>query len=293
MRPADSQSKADTPPDTNVPPNPDSRPSSDSQSGSEPRPTGLPLPRLDPVDMVGKVFETGRQAAKAVDDVGQKMLPLDDAQEREIGREAHAMILRNHRYIESASMRKRIEELAAPVIALCRRKNVNYTFTVIDDPKVNAFSHVGGYIYVHTGLLKLAQDDPELQFVLAHESGHVDQGDCTHALVYAARISRWTYAAVGPLAQFAYHLIALGYNEEFEFAADEYAFRDLLKIGRSREEALEFPRDFAKYVAATGLEKGRQKPATAPEAVVQEIENHVRSHPPAVERLRRLENMRS
>ena len=75
-------------------------------------------------------------------------------------------------------------------------------------------------------------------------------------MTYAAHVSKWTHAAVGQLAQAAYHLIALGYNEDFEFDADEYAFRGLLRKGRSRDQALAFPRHFAKYVLEKGWKTG-------------------------------------
>ena len=98
-----------------------------------------------------------------------------------------------------------------------------------------------------------------------------------------------THDVVGKLANVAYHLIALGYSEDLEFDADEYGFRALIRIGRSRDETLAFSRRFLQYVRAKGMEAGRRKPDSVPGAVVQEIENHFRSHPPAEDRLKRLE----
>ena len=69
-------------------------------------------------------------------------------------------------------------ELQRPSLRICRRKTMHYTFTIVDDPAVNAFSHLGGFVYVHTGLLKMARQDWELEFVLAHEIGHVDLKHC-------------------------------------------------------------------------------------------------------------------
>jgi predicted Zn-dependent protease len=51
-------------------------------------------------------------------------------------------------------------------------KKFDYTFKVVDDKDVNAFSLPGGYIYVNRGLLDFAQSDDELAGVLAHEIAH-------------------------------------------------------------------------------------------------------------------------
>ena len=48
-----------------------------------------------------------------------------------------------------------------------------WTFTVLNDPLVNAFALPGGYVYVTRGLLALASDEAELAGVLSHEIGHV------------------------------------------------------------------------------------------------------------------------
>jgi peptidase M48-like protein len=251
----------------------------------------LEVPRVDPVDMIGKVFETAHGAAKAADDLGQQMFEMDEEQEREIGREVHDMILKKHKCINSPQQLDKIKALAEPLVAIRERKGINYTFTIVDDKTVNAFSHLGGYIYVHKGLLDMVGPDEELQFVLGHEIGHVDKKHCVHGLTYAAQVSKWTHVAVGQIAQAAYHMIALGYNKDLEFEADEYSFRRMQQIGRSRDEALAFPRHFVKYAQEKGIEKGHRKPGSAPEAVVQEVDNHFRSHPPADDRLKRLEGL--
>lgn len=47
-----------------------------------------------------------------------------------------------------------------------------WTFHVVDDNDVNAFSLPGGYVYVNAGLLKLIGTDDELAAVLGHEITH-------------------------------------------------------------------------------------------------------------------------
>lgn len=48
-----------------------------------------------------------------------------------------------------------------------------WTFTILDNPEVNAFALPGGYVYVTRGFLALANSEAELAAVIGHEIGHV------------------------------------------------------------------------------------------------------------------------
>ncbi|MBC7526418.1 MAG: M48 family metalloprotease [Chthonomonadaceae bacterium] len=51
-------------------------------------------------------------------------------------------------------------------------KPFDYTFKIVDDKDVNAYSLPGGFIYVNKGLLDMVRSDDELAGVLAHEVAH-------------------------------------------------------------------------------------------------------------------------
>ncbi len=51
--------------------------------------------------------------------------------------------------------------------------NRPFTYHIVDDPSVNAFSIPGGHVYVNTGLLAQADRVDMLAGVLAHETAHV------------------------------------------------------------------------------------------------------------------------
>lgn len=53
-------------------------------------------------------------------------------------------------------------------------KPFHYTFKVVDDKDVNAYSLPGGFIYVNKGLLDYVHSDDELAGVLAHEITHAN-----------------------------------------------------------------------------------------------------------------------
>jgi predicted Zn-dependent protease len=50
---------------------------------------------------------------------------------------------------------------------------VSFKFQVVDDESPNAFALPGGFVFVHTGLLKLASEEDEFAGALAHEIAHV------------------------------------------------------------------------------------------------------------------------
>ena len=50
---------------------------------------------------------------------------------------------------------------------------VPFTFKVIDGPELNAFALPGGYVFVYTGLIRVADEEDELAGAMAHEIAHV------------------------------------------------------------------------------------------------------------------------
>ena len=55
------------------------------------------------------------------------------------------------------------------------RPEFKYSFRVIEGKEINAFALPGGYIYVFTGLRKIAQTDDELAAILSHEITHAEE----------------------------------------------------------------------------------------------------------------------
>ncbi len=225
----------------------------------------------------------GEKTRESIDDAGEKIADglrdgIADGVERTIDKAAEAP-------------GKVLRDLAKPFLAQMMREEINYTFTVLASPEINAFSHLGGYVYVNQGLLSFAKSDAEVQFVIAHEIAHVELGHCRRGLTYTVRAGELTGGQGADLVQQAYHLISLGYSEEQEFDADEWAFRHMLQIGRTQDEALALPRHFAKHFADK-TERRQTAEKNRPDAVIaDEIEKHMRSHPPATERVRRLEKL--
>lgn len=70
-------------------------------------------------------------------------------------------------------MTERVNEVGRKIAAVSDRKEINYTFRVIDKEDVNAFALPGGYVFVFSGLVEKTPEDDELAAVIAHEIAHV------------------------------------------------------------------------------------------------------------------------
>lgn len=273
----------------------DSNSDAEAETTSQEEPSSAEEPEESPrkpTDVVGELFEFGHEVSKSLDVIGQRVLGLSLQEEVELGREVHQLVREDHQVLASSPQKPRLERLAGPLLVLRDRKGLKFTFVVLDAPQINAFAHVGGYVYVNRGMLDFATSDAELQFVLAHEIGHVDQKHCTKQITYAARVAEAGGKAAFGLAQLAYMAIALGYSEENEFQADAWGLRSMVRIGHSREEALAFPRRLLKHLEKEGREPEPYQPQHVVEATAQEVANHFRTHPPMQQRLKRLESLK-
>ncbi|MEL6197533.1 MAG: M48 family metalloprotease [Pseudomonadota bacterium] len=66
-----------------------------------------------------------------------------------------------------------VERIGRRLVAVSEQPSARWTFTVLDNPDINAFAIPGGYVYVTRGLVGLANDEASLAGVIGHEIGHV------------------------------------------------------------------------------------------------------------------------
>ncbi|HUL06346.1 MAG TPA: M48 family metalloprotease [Candidatus Acidoferrum sp.] len=99
---------------------------------------------------------------------------MSESDEVRIGRESHPQVLAQFGgAYQDPELDRYIDSLGQLLAHASDRPNLQYHFTVLDSPIVNAFATPGGYVYITRGLLALANNEAEVAGVLAHEIGHV------------------------------------------------------------------------------------------------------------------------
>ena len=67
-------------------------------------------------------------------------------------------------------------DISRPLVQAAGLDPANVRIALVNDPEINAFVASGQVVYVHSGLLTAADNVNQLQGVIAHELGHVNQG---------------------------------------------------------------------------------------------------------------------
>ena len=106
------------------------------------------------------------------------LFSLSEKDEIAAGREAAAQAQKEYGRALPASdpMSRRVSAIGQEFARLSTRKNIPYTYTVLQNDKVlNAFAAPGGPVFVTTRLVKTTANDAELAYVLGHETGHIER----------------------------------------------------------------------------------------------------------------------
>lgn len=165
---------------------------------------------------------------------------MSPEQERQVGQEQDPQIKKEFGGAYSdAELAAYVTQIGKKLAATSEMPNLDFKFTVLNTPDINAFALPGGYVYVTRGLIALAENEAELAGVIAHEIGHVT---ARHS---AERYSRGTAIglgaavlgaltdsqAVSDLANLGSQLYLKGYSREQEFQADTLGVRYLSRAG--------------------------------------------------------------
>jgi beta-barrel assembly-enhancing protease len=66
-----------------------------------------------------------------------------------------------------------VDKIGQRLARTSTRPTLPFKFQIVEDDAINAFATMGGFVYVHTGLLKTAANEAELASVIGHEIGHI------------------------------------------------------------------------------------------------------------------------
>jgi len=102
-----------------------------------------------------------------------EMTVLSSSKEQEIGREGAEDVKAAMGIVDDPALTAYVVEVGTRLAAQSPRRDVTYTFQIVDTPEPNAFALPGGWVYVSRGLLALLDSEDELAGVVGHEIGHV------------------------------------------------------------------------------------------------------------------------
>jgi len=209
---------------------------------------------------------------------GKKSLILiPTAVEVDIGKQIATDVESSEKLLNQQQVQNYVNAVGQKLVKVCNRKNLKYSFKVIDKDEINAFACPGGYIYIYTGLLKVMNNEAQLAAVLGHEIGHVVARHSIQRLqvVYGYNLlmefalsDRMSNTA-RQMIDAATGLVLQGYGRENEYDADEYGILYEKKAGYNPGGMIQL------------FEKFKQMEGKPPNY----FEKLLASHPPAQDRI--------
>ena len=124
----------------------------------------------------------------------QERTVMDEAQEIALGRKEHQAVLQQMPPYPDARLQAYVDALGQKLARQSHRSHLQWTFTVLDSPDINAFALPGGFVYVTRGIMATMESEADLAGVIGHEIGHVT---ARHG---AQRATRQQTAGIGVLA---------------------------------------------------------------------------------------------
>ena len=213
-----------------------------------------------------------------------EMSAMSEEAELAEGAKGHQQVLQEYGVVKNPELQAYVNALGQKLAAQSHRSQLEWHFTLLDSPEINAFALPGGYVYVTRGIMAYMESEADLAGVIGHEIGHVTARHGAQRAtsqqnaglgVFAASIlgavaEAYGVAGAGQLAGQVSQNVAAGYiasyGREQELQADglgaEYLYRtrydprnmiDVIKVLKNQEQ---FAADLAKA-------EGRPAPAKA------------------------------
>jgi predicted Zn-dependent protease len=185
---------------------------------------------------------------------GSDLVLMSERDEIEIGKQANMQVLQEYSVYNDLELQNYVQYVGNKVAAKSHRPELDYQFTVLDSPEVNAFALPGGYIYITRGLMAYLNTEGELAAVLGHEVGHVTARHAVqqHSATQMAGIGSVIGTIIGEafipgissvggqqLVGMAGTAMLRGYGRDHELEADRLGAEYLAKSGYDPDAILD------------------------------------------------------
>ena len=200
---------------------------------------------------------------------------MSPEKEKEVGAKEHPKIIEQFGGVyDVPALGFYVARIGAKLAGYSELPDLDYTFTILNDEKVNAFAVPGGYVYITRGLLAIASDEAEMAGVLAHEIGHLTARHTAqrYSATMATNIGLQVLGVLGSVAGAptgAGQLVSYGaqaalqsYSREQELESDQLGVRYLSRAGYDPDAMTGFfhkLQDHTKLEAAMRGEKNKSE----------------------------------
>lgn len=178
----------------------------------------------------------------------QVMLMSED-QEIALGAQYNPTVISTFGTYQDEALLKLIKTKGIEMGKISHRPQLQYHFTILDSPVINAFAVPGGYIYLTRGILAQFNNEAELMGVLGHEMGHITarhtaqqqtRQQLGQLALAAGMIASPEVAQFANEAMQAMQLLFLSFSRANEREADRLGVEYSSKIGYDSHKMADF-----------------------------------------------------
>lgn len=228
---------------------------------------------------------------------------MDERTEIETGKQQHQQVLAEYGAVKDERLQAYVRGIGQRLARNSERPQLDWHFTVLDSPEVNAFALPGGYVYVTRGIMAYMDSEADLAGVMGHEIGHVTARHSAQratkaqtagigvlaATVLGAILEGRGVSGAGQMASDLSQTAAAGYiahySRDQESQADRLGAEYLSRTGYNPHnmlDVLEVLRNQERYEADLARAEGRS---------TQQGSNWLASHPTNEQRVRDMQQI--
>jgi Zn-dependent protease with chaperone function len=155
--------------------------------------------------------------------------------EIDIGRRYGYQLEKQYGLVNDPALQERVARIGARLAAGSDRKDIDYTFKVLNVKEINALALPGGFVYLFKGLVDYMPTDEELAGIIGHEIGHINKRHTVRQMEKSLGVSILFGVLFGDRGVFLQNLAAnaimAGYSRSDEREADQQGYYLTVKAG--------------------------------------------------------------
>ncbi len=170
----------------------------------------------------------------------RQLILMSEAQEVELGRQSYPQVVQTYGIYNDKALQSWFNSQGQALVKVTTRKNIEYTYTILDDPTVNAFALPGGFIFFPRGILAYFNNMAQFEGVLGHETGHVvarhsaeqySQQELANLGLGLGSLISSRIAQLAPIFSLGTQLLFLKFSRDDERQSDQLGVQYITELG--------------------------------------------------------------